>query len=69
MQWGALGERLPRLRYVVVSTASGAVGSIVGKIIKVKGRVIYNQLGGGAVIFRGVGNFFGDVLGGGGGIK
>ena len=36
VQSGALWERLPRLRYVVVSTASGKVGSIVRKITNVK---------------------------------
>ena len=36
LQSGALLDRLPILRYVVVSTASGAVGSIVGQIANIK---------------------------------
>ena len=36
VQSGALWERLPRLRYVVGSTASGAIGSIVGQVFKIK---------------------------------
>ena len=36
VQSGALLDRLPILRYVVVSTASVAVGSIVGQIANIK---------------------------------
>ena len=36
VQSGALLDRLPILRYVVVSTASGAVGSIVGQIANIQ---------------------------------
>ena len=36
VQSGALWDRLPILRYVVVSTASGAVVSIVGQIANIK---------------------------------
>ena len=36
VQSGGLWGRLPRLRYVVVSAASGTVGSIVGQIAKIK---------------------------------
>ena len=36
VQSGALWDRLPILRYVVVSTVSGAVGSTVGQIANTK---------------------------------
>ena len=36
VQSGALWDRLPRLRYVAVSTVSGAVVSIVGQIANIK---------------------------------
>ena len=36
VQSGALWDRLPKLRYVVVITDSGAVGSIVGQIANIK---------------------------------
>ena len=36
VQSGALWDRLPILRYGVVSAASGAVGSIVGQIANIK---------------------------------
>ena len=36
VQSGALWDRLPILFYVVVSTVSGAVGSIVGQIANIK---------------------------------
>ena len=35
-QSGVLWDRSPILRYVVVSTVSGAVGSIVGQIANIK---------------------------------
>ena len=36
VQSGALWDRLPILKYVVVSTVSGAVGSTVGQIANIK---------------------------------
>ena len=42
---GALWDRLPKLRYVVVSTASGEVGSIVGQIAKLRYVVVSTASG------------------------